>query len=101
MVEEKPAVDFKASFESIIKEMTSRIDKKIKIAETKDLSATDIVPGPLMYKCDKPPLPLLPSGPVTSTATCPPGVYIQNNQLYLNGTVVALPSGIIRVFYLR
>jgi hypothetical protein len=74
--------------------MVARIEKKTKIVEAKDISPSDVIRGPLIFKCDTPPPPSRPGGPIISSPDCPPGVYIQKNVLFMNGTAVALPTGL-------
>jgi len=90
--EDKKTADFSSAFDELIKNMTARIDKKIKFAETKD--SNEVVPGPLLFKCDRPPAPNdTKDGPVLSAPNCPPGVYVQNGQIYQNGSQIHLPDG--------
>jgi len=80
--------------EETFKNMTGRIDKKIKFSKLAEIHPdVVVVPGPTVFRCDPLPAGCDGVGPKVTAPNCPPGIYMQNWTAYADGKALKIPTG--------
>ena len=92
---EVKAADLATIFEGTMKNMTERIDKKIKFSPlATPPEGVAVVDGPFVFHCSPTPNDQNYTDNKEWAPKCPPGVYIMNNTAYHYNEELAVPRSI-------